>query len=217
MEQHKGLKHILSDVKPDSCPSTLNFHCHTTCSDGSLSPVELIKQATDKQIEHLSVTDHNTVSAYKLMNKWLDDNKYKYHSLPKLWTGIELTGTLKKTLVHIIGLGFDLSHSSLSPYTNGESSYGDALNASNIVNAIHNAGGLAILAHPARYRLPYLELLNEAIKIGFDGAEAWYDYEHKKIWKPTRLICSTIDKLLKDHGLLSTCGTDTHGYDLTTR
>ena len=86
-----------------------------------------------------------------------------------------------------------------------------------MVSAIHEAGGLAILAHPGRYRLPFKELIEEATKVGFDGAEAWYDYDHKKNWKPTDLICDSIDSLLKDNGLLSTCGTDTHGYDLTTR
>ena len=105
----------------------------------------------------------------------------------------------------------------MKPYTLGEASFGNNLNAANVVKAIHRAGGLAILAHPARYRLPYFELINEAIKVGFDGAEAWYDYEHKDNWEPTEFICTAIDKALKKHGLFSTCGTDTHGFDLTTR
>lgn len=29
---------VLAGVHADSCPGELNFHCHTLCSDGSLTP-----------------------------------------------------------------------------------------------------------------------------------------------------------------------------------
>ena len=32
------LRVVLADVHAGSCPGELNFHCHTTCSDGSLRP-----------------------------------------------------------------------------------------------------------------------------------------------------------------------------------
>ena len=86
-----------------------------------------------------------------------------------------------------------------------------------VVKAIHQAGGIAILAHPARYRISFTELIKEASLIGFDGAEAWYDYEYRNIWTPTEFVCSSVDKLLKKHNLLSSCGTDTHGGNILTR
>ena len=212
-----NIRSLLSKIGPDSCPNKVNLHCHTTCSDGSLSPELLIKQAASNKLEHLAVTDHNTVSAYPLMQKWIAQHKCYYKLLPNLWTGIEINALLKKTLVHIIGLDFDITHLSMKSYIKGVSTSGDLLKAETVISAIHNAGGLAFLAHPARYRLSYQVLLVEAIKIGIDGAEAWYDYEYNSIWKPTKFICSSIDKLLKENSLLSTCGTDTHGFDLRKR
>ena len=202
---------------PHSCPYEVNFHCHTLCSDGSLSPSELISQASKRKIKNIAVTDHNTINAYPEMYQWLKLNESSLNTIPNLWTGIEINAILKKTLVHIVGLGFDLYHKSLKPYIQGESTYGQELQAIKVVQAIHQAGGLAILAHPARYRLPYKELIDEAAIIGFDGAEAWYDYDQGLTWKPTKLVCNSIDVLLKEYNLLSSCGTDSHGKDLTIR
>ena len=210
------LRKVLSKVGPLSCPNEVNLHCHTICSDGSLTPRDLIIQATNMRIRHIAVTDHHSISAYPDMYDWLEKNR-SLEELPMLWTGIEISCLLKKTLVHVIGLGFDLTNKSIYPYIQGEATIGMMLNAIKVVEAIHNAGGLAILAHPARYRISFAELIDEAYKIGFDGVESWYDYEHSLVWKPTELICDSIEKLAKKYNLLSTCGTDTHGKYLYTR
>ena len=57
-------------------------------------------------------------------------------------------------------------------------------------------------------------LVEEAARLGFDGGEAWYDYEMQPHWRPSPLICETIDRQLRELGLLRTCGTDSHGIDL---
>ena len=211
------LKKIISEICPDSCPYSINFHCHTLCSDGSLSPVQLIQQATELNIDHISVTDHHTIRAYLELNTWFNLNKSEFNKLPKLWTGIEISCLLKNCIVHVIGLGFDLKHQSLSPYTTGEAPIGKYLRAEYVVSSLHEAGGLVVLAHPARYRLPYYELIDEAARLGFDAGEAWYDYEYSSLWHPSDYICKSVDNKLKSLGLLSTCGTDTHGMQIISR
>jgi hypothetical protein len=94
---------------------------------------------------------------------------------------------------------------------------GESLRAEAVVSAIHQAGGLAVLAHPARYRLGHGVLIEEAARLGFDGGEAWYDYDMNPTWKPSPLICESIDRQLANLGLLRTCGTDSHGIDLNGR
>lgn len=42
----------------------LELHCHTRCSDGSLSPAELLAQASRLGVTVLAVTDHDTMAAY---------------------------------------------------------------------------------------------------------------------------------------------------------
>ncbi|KAL0365134.1 UNVERIFIED_CONTAM: 5'-3' exoribonuclease [Sesamum angustifolium] len=38
------------------------FHCHTTCSDGFLSPTKLVERAHQKGVKVLALTDHDTMS-----------------------------------------------------------------------------------------------------------------------------------------------------------
>ncbi len=208
--RNKELVDLLNSIKPDDCPGKVNLHCHTLLSDGSLSPEDLIEQASIKGIKYIAVTDHHNFHAYTRIDKWLKDNI----SSTKIYTGIEISCLLSNCLVHVLGLGFIVNHPSLKLYSLGYSQTGASLQASAVVESIHRAGGLAVLAHPARYRLDHKYLISEAFKLGFDGAEAWYDYEHNTIWKYSDFVCNQIHNQLDSLGMLSTCGTDSHGLDL---
>ena len=207
---------ILTSVDKYSCPEKINFHSHTIHSDGSLSPMDLYIQANDMGLEHLAITDHHSVQAYKEIID-LVESKTILKPKTKLWTGVEITGLLKGCLVHIIGLGFDIESSYLKPYLNGESQKGMLLEAKNIVSCINKSGGLSILAHPARYKLSFDTLIQEAHLLGFDGVEVWYDYERSYKWKPSDFICEKIYNLVRKYNMLPTCGTDTHGISLSRR
>ena len=41
-----------------------SIHCHTTCSDGKLSPDAIVKAYQDKGYDFLAITDHNVFSHY---------------------------------------------------------------------------------------------------------------------------------------------------------
>ncbi len=71
-----------------------------------------------------------------------------------------------------------------------------------IVDAIHEAGGIAILAHPGLY--DNFELLEELIEGGIDGVEVWHPANDEK--QQEMLL-----ELAKKHGLLTTGGSDFHG------
>lgn len=214
-ERDHPLIKVLASVTPACCPTRVNFHCHTTCSDGSLRPEQLARQALELGLEHLAITDHHSVAAYTSVTTWLEASGAA--SAPTLWTGVEISALLEGCLVHVLGLGFEAQHPSLEPYLQGASQVGAALQASAVVEAIHSAGGLALLAHPARYRLPHQRLIAAASSLGFDGAEAWYDYTMAPRWTPTPLVCEAIAADLNKRGLLQSCGTDTHGHDLSGR
>ena len=216
-EMSHPLREVLAQVASDSCPGSFNFHCHTVCSDGSLEPVGLVQQATNLGLTHLAVTDHHSSHAHAPMQAWLDQRRSLGERVPTLWSGMEISSLLKGCLVHVLALGFELNHDALKPYNHGDSVVGEALRAEAVVNAIHQAGGLAVLAHPARYRLSHGVLIEEAARLGFDGGEAWYDYDMNPAWAPSPLICDSIDRQLANLGLLRTCGTDSHGIDLCGR
>ncbi len=211
------LKTLLSTVTSNSCPDKFNFHTHTTFSDGSLSPKDIIIQATQKGLEHLAITDHHSVKAYNIITEARAKWGLSSYNQPILWSGIEISCLLKKCLVHVLGLGFDTNNSSLLPYIQEQSPVGDDLKAENVVKAIHQANGIVILAHPARYRILFSELIAEAALLGFDGVETWYDYNYSSKWKPTAFICDSVYKCVLSFGLLCTCGTDTHGFDIMCR
>ncbi len=213
-----SLKTILKSTNNTSCPSKVNFHMHTTYSDGSLTPVELFQQATDIGLKHIAITDHHSIHAFIELKSFLQSKLPIHENLrPKIWSGIEISSILKGCLVHLLGFDFDPFHSKMKPYIIGESPCGSSLRSENVIEAVHSAGGLVFLAHPARYRLPFSELILEASIKGMDGIEVWYDYQMKTNWEPSEYICNQIDKLATSLNLLKSSGTDSHGYSLLGR
>ena len=40
----------------------MDFHIHTSSSDGLLSPIEVVKRAKENSVSYLAITDHDTLS-----------------------------------------------------------------------------------------------------------------------------------------------------------
>ena len=208
------LRPVLQQLTPACCPGRANFHCHTTCSDGSLTPEALAQQALDLGLEHLAVTDHHCNRAHAGVQAVFAAAAGRGRAVPRLWRGVEISCLLEGCLVHVLALGFADHHPSLQPYLQGQAAVGAALRAEAVLEAGRQAGALMLLAHPARYRLPHQRLIAAAHQLGFDGAEAWYDYDQQPRWSPTPVVCEAIATDLQTRGLLLSCGTDTHGLAL---
>ena len=73
---------------------------------------------------------------------------------------------------------------------------------SEIIEAIHEAGGIAVLAHPGFY--DNFELLDELIPLGLDGVEVWHP---ENTPEQQELLIS----IAKKNDLLMTGGSDFHG------
>ena len=211
------LARVLRSVGPGCCPGRVNLHCHSLHSDGSLAAAELARQALGLGLEHLAITDHHSVAGHAAAAAVFAEADAAGQAVPVLWRGVEISCLLDGCLVHVLGLGFGPDHASLEPYLSGAAATGAALRVEAVREAIAAAGGLALLAHPARYRLPHGRLIASAAQAGLDGAEAWYDYEQQPRWRPSPLVCEAIAADLGDRGLLLSCGTDTHGLALCGR
>ena len=70
------------------------------------------------------------------------------------------------------------------------------------LEAIHEAGGIAVLAHPGFY--DNFELLDELIELGLDGVEVWHPENTPEQQEYLR-------KKAKKHKLVMTGGSDFHG------
>ena len=218
-----ALRRVLAMVHAESCPSTYNFHMHTACSDGQLQPETLMQQAIAIGLKGMAITDHHSTDGYRRAHRWLEsyreDAAWRGDRPPALhlWTGIEITSRLLETEVHILGYGFDPDHDSLRLYMRREAPKGmDAL-AEQVIACIQAAGGVAVLAHPARYRRSAEELIIAAADLGIDGVETYYAYNNPNPWVPSPRQTEEIQRLSSTLGLLNTCGTDTHGTNLLQR
>ena len=137
---------VLTSINSQSCPRSINFHCHTTSSDGSMDPIELIKQASTLGLKHLAITDHHSIEGYLQIKRYLEKSHFSI-SPTNLWTGIEISCLLKGCLVHVIGLGFDIYSQPIQAYLHGEAVTGSSLRAESVVNAINKSSGILSLIH----------------------------------------------------------------------
>lgn len=213
------LKAVWAEIRADSCPYHYNFHLHTTASDGQLPPEKLLEQAIAIGLKGLAITDHHTIEGFRVAHNYLQtlQEQYPRRQFPHLWIGTEITANLHNVEVHILGYGFDSEHRSMRNYLTGETPRGEKSLASNVINAIQQAGGLAVLAHPSRYHRSADQVIPQAALLGIDGVEVYYAYGNPKPWLPSPLESQQARELALAYSLSTTCGTDTHGSNLLQR
>ena len=75
-----------------------DLHTHSTCSDGTLTPTELVKLALEKNLSAVALTDHNTVAG---LPEFLEAARgTELEAVP----GIEFSVDYGDTELHILGL-----------------------------------------------------------------------------------------------------------------
>ncbi|WP_105103143.1 PHP domain-containing protein [Microbulbifer pacificus] len=79
----------------------IDLHCHSTASDGILSPEALVSRAKSAGVTLLALTDHDTVAGYAQARDAAE--KAGIFLLP----GIELTARWGRQVVHVVGLNVD--------------------------------------------------------------------------------------------------------------
>lgn len=80
----------------------IDLHVHSNCSDGTLSPTELVDYAREKGLAAFALTDHDTVDGL--------DEAIQYAaelSFPEVIPGIELSSEYRGADIHVVGLFID--------------------------------------------------------------------------------------------------------------
>lgn len=246
-----------------------DLHTHSTASDGSLAPVELVALARQRGVDVLAITDHDTLAAYDM----LDDPG----ATPLLVPGIELSTSWRGIGIHIVGLNVDPGNATLrrgierqqenrmrrasmiadrlskqgipdtlaaalesagSDYVGrphfaahlvaagyvkntkvafrkylGPGKPGDVKHTwpalDEVTRWVLAAGGVAVLAHPAKYRLTKTKLKSLAIEFRSAGGGA------------VEVVCgsqrdsttASLARLANETGLAASCGSDFHSPD----
>lgn len=81
----------------------IDLHCHTTISDGELTPDELVIRAENHQLDYLAITDHDSTDALVQAKA-----KAKVNRLFVI-NGVEISTNWEGFDIHIVGLNFQLT------------------------------------------------------------------------------------------------------------
>ncbi len=81
----------------------IDLHIHTNCSDGELTPIEVVDMAVCNGVSVISIADHDTVDAYS-------DELFQYVSSKgvEIIPAVEVSTKTKKCGIHVLGYNFDL-------------------------------------------------------------------------------------------------------------
>lgn len=204
------LKARISNIKKEDYYKKANLHIHSNVSDGKEDFDTLIEQALNIGLEHFSISDHNTIKGYKTS---------KYINNPGLIPAVEFDCFYLTSLIHILGYGIDINHpeiENLCAKKESETKYDiirlfHSRHPKKAIEAIHNAGGIAVFAHPCCSSVISLNYLVKKLKsFGLDGIEVYYPYaRHRGVIKFHSR--KKPYKLAKKYNLILTGGTDEHG------
>jgi 3',5'-nucleoside bisphosphate phosphatase len=212
-----------------------DLHCHSTCSDGILSPVQIVDLAKEIRLSGLCITDHDTIDAYPSIIE------YAANAGIEMISGVEFSCVHKNKNVHVLGYSFStkneeikvfcgrhqarrtkrymailerlanarmpISEEDIKKQARGGASIGrphialammekgyvlsveeafkkylgdgmpfyvkgEAFPVQETIDVIHQAGGLAIIAHP--HLIKEQSTVHHLLALNFDGLEAYY-------------------------------------------
>ncbi len=205
-----NIKDRIKSIKSTQYFKSANLHIHSTCSDGSCDFEELVRQGKDLNLEHMAIADHNTVKGWQNIN-------CKDYSF--LIPAVEFDCFYKGTLLHILGYGIDPFNQeilNICAKSKKETQYDiirlfKSRHPKITIDAIHSAGGIAVLAHPCCCWVINLDKFVKNLKnLGLDGIEVYYPYNrHRSIIKFHSR--KHIKDLAQKYDLVMTGGTDEHG------
>lgn len=207
---NKNYTDLIKSFTKEDYENNVNLHIHSLHSDGTVSAEELVKQAKAKGLKHIAISDHNTLKAYLETNILQDEI---------VIPAIEFDSWYGTVFLHMLGYGVDVNNKELQDLCAKTKRGTEAdwvrifsfKHPKKLIKAIHNAGGIAVLAHPACCFTHSLDKLVKNLKnLGLDGIEVYYPYaRHRKIVKfhSSKVIGKIADK----YKLIKTGGTDEHG------
>lgn len=86
----------------------IDLHVHTNCSDGSMTPKEVIDEAVKNGVSVISIADHDTIDAYS-------DELFAYAKAKnvKIIPAVEISTKTGKCGFHVLGYNFDMKNEKL--------------------------------------------------------------------------------------------------------
>ncbi len=86
----------------------IDLHTHSTASDGTFHPEDLVDYAISQGITHLSLTDHDTIDGVESALLYARERGLKFAG------GVEVSAEFKDRTMHILGYGIDYRDKTLN-------------------------------------------------------------------------------------------------------
>jgi predicted metal-dependent phosphoesterase TrpH len=85
----------------------VDLHCHSTCSDGTLSPVEIVERAHRNGVDWIALTDHDEVSGLDAASRQAQAIGIGFIA------GVEISVTWAGHTIHVVGARIDADDATL--------------------------------------------------------------------------------------------------------
>ena len=178
----------------------IELHCHTTESDGDMTPTQLVDRALERGYEAIAITDHNTISGV--------ETAVEYGASRGLVVvkGIEWT-TFWGHIV-VTGGGSKLDWRTITP---------DNIDA--CIAYAQEVGDMVTLAHPHRLGWPLCSCCHNDFKISdwrnIDAIEVWSHFNPHRDKASGQAIAQWQNLLCQGYRISALYGYDWHEPDLT--
>lgn len=94
----------------------VDLHVHSTCSDGTFTPEELVDYAIKKGLTAFALTDHDTVSGLDRAINYAYSLRHTPVQIPEVVPGIELSTEYQGKDIHMVGLFIDYHQPDFARY-----------------------------------------------------------------------------------------------------
>jgi len=122
-----------------------DLHSHSTASDGTLTPAQLVARARDAGVDVLALTDHDTLDGYSEAARAAAGGRLS------LIPGVEISVTWSAMTIHVLGLNVDPHSQALQEGLRGLLAFRD-WRAEEIARRLEKAGIAGALEGAERYR-----------------------------------------------------------------
>jgi predicted metal-dependent phosphoesterase TrpH len=90
-----------------SSPLNIDLHTHSNCSDGALTPAELVAHAAAAGVQFLALTDHDSTEGLEAARTAA--HEFRVGLVP----GVEISSSWRAQAIHVLGLWIDPASATL--------------------------------------------------------------------------------------------------------